>query len=127
MNNNNIAKFMKESLLYVSNINKTLKNARSEVLVDFIRSEQSGITVITNKVVFSSDLLIIEKYIKNVKYIDISDVNVLCLPQSKFYLKIIGISYFPHDNPQVCLSLGNVEEIIKQNQIFDNIVLISKS
>jgi len=90
---------MKESSLHISNINKALKNVKSEVLVDFIRSEQSGITVVTKKVVSSSDFLIIENYIKNVEYIDISDVNVLHFLQSKSYLKIIGISYYLHDNP----------------------------
>ena len=126
INGDNIAKFIKESLLYVSNINRTLKNVRSEVVVDFIRSEQPGITVVTDKVASSSDLLIIKKYIKNVKYIDISDVNVPHLPQSKSYLKIIGIPYFSHDDPQVCLSPSNIKKIIKQNQIFDNIILASK-
>jgi len=80
MNSDNIVKFMKESLLHVSNINRALKNVKSEVLVNFIRSKQSGITVVTNKVVSSSDLLIIKNYIKNVEYIDISGVNV---PHSK--------------------------------------------
>ena len=76
MNSDNIVKFMKESLLHVSNINRALKNVKSEVLVNFIRSKQSGITVVTNKVVSSSDLLIIKNYIQNVEYIDISGVNV---------------------------------------------------
>jgi len=80
MNSDNIVKFMKESLLHVSNINGALKNVKFEVLVNFIRSEQSGITVVTNKVVSSSDLLIIKNYIQNVEYIDISGVNV---PHSK--------------------------------------------
>lgn len=121
-----MAKFIKKSLLHVSNINRALKNAKSEVLVNFIRSEQSGITVVTNKVMFSSDLLIIKNYIKNIEYIDILGVNVPCFLQSKFYLKIIDILYYPHDDPQVHLSFGNIEKIIKQNQIFNNIVLTSK-
>jgi len=41
-------------------------------------------------------------------------------------LKIIGIPYFPHDNSQKCLSSGDIKNIIKQNQIFDNVVLTSK-
>lgn len=126
INDDNMAKFIKKSLLHVSNINRALKNAKSEVLVNFIRSEQSGITVVTNKVMFSSDLLIIKNYIKNIEYIDILGVNVPCFLQSKFYLKIIDILYYPHDDPQVHLSFGNIEKIIKQNQIFNNIVLTSK-
>jgi len=41
-------------------------------------------------------------------------------------LKIIGIPYFPHDISQEHLSSSDVENIIKQNQIFDNVVLTSK-
>ena len=126
MNGDNIAKFIKKSLLYVSNINRTLKNVKSKILVNFIRSEQSGIMVVTNKVASSSNLLIIENYVKNIECINILDVNVLYFPQSKSCLKIIDISYYLHNNPQVHLSLGNVEKIIKQNQIFNNIVLASK-
>jgi len=37
------------------------------------------------------------------------------LPQSKSYLKIIGISYFSYDISQEHLSLSDVENIIKQN------------
>jgi len=85
-----------------------------------------GIMVITSKVALQSDLHIIENYVKNVDNIDTSDVEVKELPQFKSYLKIIDIPYFPHDNSQECLSLGNIENIIKQNQIFDNVVLASK-
>jgi len=41
-------------------------------------------------------------------------------------LKIIGISYFLYEKSQEYLSSSNVEQIIKQNQIFDNVVLASK-
>ena len=117
---------MKKSSLYIANINRLLRNAKLEVLVDFIRSYQMGIMVVTSKVASQSDLLIIENYIKNIDDIDSLSVEVSWLPQSKFYLKIIGISYFPHDKSQKHLSWSNIENIIKQNQIFDNVVLTSK-
>ena len=50
------------------------------------------------KVVSSSDLQIIKNYVKNVVYINITGINVSYLPQSKSYLKIIGIPYYPHDD-----------------------------
>ena len=95
-------------------------------MVDFIHSDQLGIMVVTYKVIFLSDLQLIENYIKSIKYIDTTDVNVPHLPQSKSYLKITGILYYSYDDPSKCLSSNNIEEIIKQNQIFDNIVLTSK-
>ena len=82
--------------------------------------------MVTCKVVSQSDLHIIENYVKNVDYIDISGIEVSWLPQSKSYLKIIGIPCFPYNNLQEYFSLGDIENIIKQTQIFDNIVLALK-
>jgi len=82
--------------------------------------------VVTSKVVLQLDLHIIKNYIKNIANIDTSGMEVPRLLQSKFYLKIIGIPYFSHDNSQKRLSSGDIKNIIKQNQIFDNVVLTSK-
>ena len=103
-----------------------LRNAKLEVLVDFIQLDQMGIMVVTSKVALQSDLHIIKNYVKNIDNIDTSGVEVPQLPQSKSHLKIIGIPYFPHDNSQEHLFSGDVENIIKQNQIFNNVVLTSK-
>ena len=114
MNSDNTAKFMKDSLLYIANINRSLRNVKSEVSVDFIWSDQSAIMVVTCKVASQSDLHIIENYVKNVDYIDTSGVEVPQLLQSKSYLKIMGIPYFLYDNLQEYFSLEDVKNIIKQ-------------
>ena len=103
-----------------------LRNAKLEVLVDFIQSDASSVTVITNKVTVQSDLYIIENYIKMIDDIDSINIDTSHLPQSKFYLKIIGIPYFLYNNLNKCLTPNDVENIIKQNQIFDNVVLVLK-
>ena len=126
MSNNNILKFIKESLFHIANINWALKNAKLEILVDFIHSDIASITVVTNKVTIQSDLYIIENYIKKVDDINIINVNTPCLSQSKSYLKIIDNHYHSHNSSNKCLIPNNVEGIIKQNQIFDNKVLTSK-
>ena len=54
------------------------------------------------------------------------DVDVPCLSQSKSYLKIIDISYYPHNDLSKYLLSNDIKEIIKQNQIFDNIILVFK-
>ena len=84
--------------------------------------------VVTNSVLVNSDLLIIEKYIKNLENIDSTQVKTLWLPQSKLYLKIISIPYYPCGsyNSQECITLNDIEDIIKQNHIFDNITLAFK-
>ena len=61
MGSDNIVKFMKNSSLHVSNINQSLRNLKSEVLVDFIHLDLTGITVVTNKIAVQSDLCIIKK------------------------------------------------------------------
>jgi len=126
MGNDNISNFMKNSLIHVFNINRFLRNAKSEILVDFIYSDLLGITIVTNKVSLQLDLLIIENYVKSSNDIDALQVEVLRLLQSKSYLKIIGIPFFLHGNAQDCLTPNNVENIIKQNQIFNNITLVFK-
>ena len=124
--NNNISNFMKNSSLHVTNINRTLRNAKSEVLVDFIHSDSLGIMIVTNKVSLQSDLQLIEKYVKSSNDINALQVKVLWLLQLKSYLKIIDITLFPHGNVQERFTPNNVETIIKQNYIFDNITLASK-
>ena len=119
---------MKNSSIHIANLNRNLRNSKFKVLVDFICSDPLGIIVVTNKVLLNFNLLTIEKYIKNLKNIDFTQVETPQLPQSKSYLKIISIPYYSHGsyNSQECLSSKYVEDIIKQNQIFDNIILASK-
>jgi len=98
MSNDNNMKFMKNSSMHVTNINKVLRNAKSEVLVDFIWSNPLGIIAVTNKVSLQLDLQIIKQYIKNSDDIDTFQVKVPHLPQLKSYLRIIGIPYFSYGN-----------------------------
>ena len=60
MNSDNAASFMKNSSLNVANINRELQNTKTEVLVDYIRLDNTGIVVVTNKVAQQSDLSIID-------------------------------------------------------------------
>ena len=126
MSKENIDSFMKNSSLHVANINWQFCNAKSEILVDYICAEPLGITIITNKVSQQSDLMIIDYYIKNSNDVNSLQVEELQLPKSKSYLKIIGIPYYPHNNSQERLSSNDIELVLKQNQIFDNILLASK-
>lgn len=125
MSDDNKKGFMKESSLYVTNINRALKQIKLEVMVDFICLDTTGITIVTNKVTTNHDLQTIENYIKDLKHINCNEVESPRLPQSKSYLKIIGISYL-QENSESPLNLSVVKEIIKKNHIFNNIVLTFK-
>ena len=52
-------------------------------------------------------------------------VSSLRLPQSKSYLKIVGISYISKRSNIQILS-NKIENILKNNHIFNNIILASK-
>ena len=56
INSDNIVKFMSNSSNYITNINRLLKNIKSDCKADYIRSEKSGIIIITDKVVSTLDL-----------------------------------------------------------------------
>ena len=76
MNSDNIMRFIKESSLYISNLNRTLKNIKSDVLVDFIHLDPFGITVVTYKVASTSDLQVIENYVKSINCIDATSIKI---------------------------------------------------
>ena len=126
MSGENINSFMKSVSLHVANMNRLLRNAKSDILTDYIRAEPIGITIITNKISQQSDMAIINNYVKSLNNINSLQVDEPCLPKSKSYLKIIGIPLFPHANSQERLTLNDIEMILKQNHIFDNISLTSK-
>ena len=111
IDNNN--SFIKNLATHVVNINKLLRNAKSDVLVDYIHSDPLRISIITNKVSLQSDLQIINQYMKNSEDINVLQVDEPRLPQSKSYLKIIGIPYYPYSKSQDYLTSSDVETILK--------------
>jgi len=86
-------KFMESLSSHITNLNRALKNIKSDVMADFVRSDQTGITIVMNKITALLDLQMIEKYIKQANQIDSGNLETPQLPQSKSYLKIIGIPY----------------------------------
>ena len=122
----NVDSFIKNSLPHVTNINRQLRNAKSEILINYIWAEPLGITIVINKISQLSDLMLIDQYIKNSNDVNALQIEELRLPKSKSYLKIIGILYYSHNNLQECFTSNDIEMILKQNQIFDNISLAFK-
>jgi len=125
MNSKNVNNFMKELSSHITNINKVLKNIKSDVIADFICIENSGLVITTNKVASALDLQTIEKYIKNIYNIEANYVKSPRLSQSKSFLKIISIPYIS-ESTNTCISTEEVIKIIKENHIFNNIILASR-
>ena len=120
MGNDSKSKFITFLSAYIANINSILKNIKSEVQADFIKTKQSGIVI-----TFLLDLQTINNYIKDAEHINLNNVNVLYLLQSKFYLKIISIPYLM-ENTNKSINSSIIKTILKNNYIFDNISMASK-
>ena len=70
----------------------------------------------------SSNLNVVEKYMKELNNVDASNIMSSRLSQSKSYLKILGILYFIEDT-----NLSDIiKRIIKIFYIFDDIILASQ-
>lgn len=120
----NSERFMVLSNKHISNINRTLKNIKLDIMTDFIQANNRRLIITTNKVIVISDLTTIENYIKN---IDIANSNEVISPrllQSKSYLKILDIFYYIKDTDLSIIS-DVVEKVLQYTHIFNNIVLVS--
>ena len=125
MSNENKARFMKSSNKHIANLNRVLKNIKSDVMANFVRMDQAGITIITNKVATSLDSQTIKRYVKNTNQIDLDNIETSQLPQSKSYLKIIGILYLL-ENTNTSMIADAIKTIIRNNHIFNNIMVNSR-
>ena len=53
--------------IYITNVNKCLKNSKSDIITDFIRSTNNEIIITINKPANNLNLSTIEKYLKNIQ------------------------------------------------------------
>ena len=126
MDNDNILKFMSFSSEHITNINRALKNIKSNTLADLIWINHQGFIIITNKATLMSNLSTIKNYTKNINNIEPNDIMSLHLFQSKPYLKIIGIFYLV-ENTNILINSSIAKTIIKNTYIFNDVLLASKS
>jgi len=108
----------------ITNVNKCLKNAKSDIIADFIHLTNNEVIITTNKLANMSDLSIIRKYMKNINNINLDNINCSYLSKSKLYLKIIGL---PHNMENGVLTPEVIKGVLKDLHLFKNIVLASKS
>jgi len=65
--------------IYINIINRQLLNAKSYISIDCICPFWNGIIFTTNKVARASDLIVIEKYLKNLENINSNNNLIPCL------------------------------------------------
>ena len=109
--------------IHIININKYLKNSKSDIVADFIQITNNGIIITTNKPVNDLDLSIIEKFLKNINNINSDSIKNLCLSKSKLYMKIIELLY---KIKQGVITSNYIEGILKEMYLFKDIVLALK-
>ena len=92
------------------------------MVINFIRSDNKDIVVTTNKVVATSDLNVVEKYMKNLNNVNSSNIMSPRLPQLKSYLKTLGISYLVEDSNFLVIH-EIIKKVLETTHIFNNVVL----
>ena len=109
--------------IHISNVNKCLKNSKSDIVADFIHVTNNGIIITMNKLANVLDLSTIEKYLKSIKNVNSDSIKGSYLPKSKLYMKIIGL---PYKTDQGVITPNYIEGILKELHLFKDIVLVSK-
>ena len=124
--NNEVAKrYLKNVSTHIININYVLKNIKSNIITNFIHVDDKEIVITTNNVASPSNLQEIKKCIKNSLTNNMKQISSPRLLQSKLYLKIISILYISeHSNVQILSD--EIKKILKNNHIFNDIVLAFK-
>ena len=112
MSTDNANKFVKDSSVHITNINRTLKNIKSDVIANFICINNKDMVISINKVVSSLDLQSIKKYVKNAQCIEAEQIESPRFFQSKLYLKIISIPYLS-EHTNSCITSDNIENFLK--------------
>jgi len=123
LNNSNI--IGSNAIFHINDINKHLKDANSNNSADFIHIDKVGIIVTIRFIVSEQDMRTIETAIKNSEKINKDFVKSPHLPQSKSYLKILGLLYFVK-NMNEPITSQIVKEVLKESHIFKDIEFSSK-
>ena len=108
---------------HITNINKCLRNSKSDIVTDFIQSTNNGIIITTSKPANDLNLTTIENYLKNMQNVDSNSIESPHLPKSKSYMKIIGL---PYKINQDVISPDFIEGVLKETHLFKGVVLASK-
>ena len=124
MNKTNTELIINSAYSHITNINKYLKDIKSDIVTSFIHRVNNRIIITTNQIVANSDMKFIKKYLKNINEINSDESSYQ--PSSKLYMKIIGLSYMlKYTNSPI---ISNIHKsVIREIHLFNDIVLMSKS
>ena len=114
---------VKSAHTHITNVNKYLKNSKSDIVTDFIHITNNGIVITTNKPTNNLNLSTIKKYLKSIQNVDSDSIESLHLLKSKSYMKIIGL---PYKIEQDIIFPDYIEGILKETHLFKDVMLASK-
>ena len=124
--NKTIADRVLEYAAHVINLlNKALLTIHSGLKVESIWRAWKGISMATNGVALASDLSIIKKCLNNDMEFTDNDIGSPHLPQSKTYLKILGVLFWCNQS-SLPVTPAQVEGILAKTPVFEGITLVSK-
>jgi len=83
-----------------------------------------SVSISTNFVVSAVELEVIKQWLKKVAGLTTSTVVEPCLPQSKLFLKILGVSYWGN-NSSLSITQAQVEAVIANTPVFEEVVFAS--
>jgi len=109
--------------IHISNINKCLKNSKSNIFADFIHFNTNGIIITTNKPASDLNLSTIEKYLKSIQNVNLDSIKSPRLPKSKSYMKIIEL---PYSSELGVMSPDIIEGVLKDSYLFKDTTLALK-
>jgi len=109
--------------IHISNVNKCLRNSKSDIFADFIQYNVNEIIITMNKPTSDLDLSTIEKYLKNIQNINPDSIESPHLPKFKSYMKIIGLLY---SSKLGVMSPDIIEGVLKNLHLFKDATLASK-
>ncbi|KAJ3561033.1 hypothetical protein NP233_g10445 [Leucocoprinus birnbaumii] len=105
--------------------NRGLVDSKSNLRVDSIREAYNGISLSTNGVASLTDLSTIKIWLTKAWSLKDSNPAEPRLPQSKSFLKIVGVPYWTWNTSQPITS-GQVEEAIANASLFDGVTLAAR-
>ena len=108
---------------HIFNVNKCLKNSKSDIVVNFIWITNNRIIITINKPANTLNLSTIEKFLKNINNVNLDSIESLYLSKSKLYIKIIRL---PYKIKQEVITPDYIKGVLKETHLFKDVVLASK-
>jgi len=110
--------------LAVLSCNKGLVEARSKLRVESVRKALDGVSMSTNSVASAAELEVIKQWLKKTAGLGENTEVEPRLPQSKSFLKILGILYWDSKS-SLPITPVQVETALSNSPLFEGVTLAS--